>query len=176
MSLADIKPVIDGADDFNVIIEISAKQPGIKYEIDKDSGLLEVDRFMPTAMHYPCDYGFVPNTLSEDGDPVDVLVVCPTPIAPGSLVRCRAIGMLKMEDEKGEDNKILALPIKKACIEYAHIDTMEQVSPVLLESLHHFFENYKGLEKEKWVKIVGWFDKASAGEELESSVARFATA
>lgn len=174
MVLTQIKPAHHIAEDFNVIIEIPANSSAVKYEIDKHSGVLEVDRFMPTSMHYPCDYGFVPNTLSDDGDPVDVLVVTPLPIQAGCLMRCRAIGMLKMQDEKGEDNKILALPIKKICAQMAHMNTMKDLSPVLLESIQHFFENYKGLEVGKWVKITGWAGPQEAAEELRQSIERFA--
>lgn len=173
MVLQHIKPAHHIAEDFNVVIEIPANSSAVKYEIDKDTGILEVDRFMPTSMHYPCDYGFVPNTLSDDGDPVDVLVITPLPIQAGCLMRCRAIGMLKMEDEKGEDNKILALPVKKICAQMAHMDSMDDISPVLLDSIQHFFENYKGLEEGKWVKVVGWTGVDGAEEELRSSIARF---
>ena len=156
MNLSNIKPANHIADDINTIIEIPANSPAVKYEVDKDSGLLLVDRFMPTAMHYPCDYGFVPNTLSEDGDPVDVLVITPLPVQPGAMIRTRAVGILQMEDECGRDNKILALPIKKICSRYTNKNDMSDLSPVLLDSIVHFFEHYKGLEKDKWVKVLGW--------------------
>jgi inorganic pyrophosphatase len=173
MSLDAIPPVNTGIDDFNTVIEIPANSAAVKYEIDKASGLLVVDRFMPTAMHYPCDYGFVPNTLSTDGDPVDVLVISPLPIQPGCLMRTRAVGMLRMTDEHGEDNKILALPIKKICARYVNKDEMSDLSPVLLDSIIHFFEHYKGLEADKWVKVEGWADKDAAKIELQTSIERF---
>lgn len=165
-----------GADipsDFNAIIEIPAGGGEVKYEYDKDAGLIAVDRFMPTSMRYPCNYGFVPSTLAEDGDPVDVLVMTPCPVVPGSLIRVRAIGMLNMADEKGEDSKILAVPIVKACAQFADIQSLEDVSPLLLKSLAHFFEHYKDLEPGKWVKLKGWEDKAAAEKELQASVKRY---
>src|ERR1700722_18368286 len=116
MNLKELSPAKNVPDDINVIIEIPAQAGMIKYEMDKDSGLLSVDRFMPTAMYYPANYGFVPNTLSGDGDPVDVLVITPVPIQAGTLIRVRAIGVLNMEDESGQDRKVLALPIKKICM------------------------------------------------------------
>lgn len=159
--------------DFNVIIEISANGGAIKYEVDKDTGLLHVDRFMPTSMVYPCNYGYVPSTLADDGDPADVLMLSPCPIQPGSVVRGRAIGMLRMMDEAGADNKILAVPIEKACVEFAHIKSMDDLSPVLLDKLLHFFEQYKALESGKWVKTDGWADQAAAEKELQESVDKY---
>ncbi len=173
MGIECIAPAADVATDINAIIEIPAHSPAVKYELDKDSGMLMVDRFMATSMHYPCDYGFVPNTLSTDGDPVDIMVVSPMPLQAGCIMRCRPIGMLRMTDESGEDNKILALPIKKICQHFAHLDKMEDLSPVLLESIEHFFENYKKLEPGKWVKLSGWGGVEEAVEELNSSIARY---
>lgn len=173
MKLENISPAADCAEDINAIIEIPAHSPAVKYEVCKDSGMLAVDRFMATSMHYPCDYGFVPNTLSTDGDPVDIMVVSPMPIQPGVLMRCRAIGMLRMTDESGEDNKVLALPIKKICQHYAHLDSMDDLSPVLLQSIEHFFENYKKLEPGKWVKLNGWGGVDEAVKEIQSSIERF---
>lgn len=159
--------------DFNVIIEISADCMPVKYELDKDSGLLMVDRFMPTAMHYPCNYGFVPSTLSDDGDPVDVLVMTPFPVQPASLMRVRALGMLQMTDESGEDCKVLAVPIEKACSQYAHMKNLSDVPQVTLDSIEHFFEHYKKLEPNKWVKIGEWRDIRAAEEEIKSSISRY---
>ncbi|MDF1797080.1 MAG: inorganic diphosphatase [Coxiellaceae bacterium] len=172
MGIDSISPGSDLANDINAIIEIPAHSPAVKYELDKDSGMLMVDRFMATSMHYPCDYGFVPNTLSADGDPVDIMVVSPMPLQAGCLMRCRAIGMLRMTDESGEDNKVLALPIKKICAHYAHLDTMEDLSPILLESIEHFFENYKKLEPGKWVKLNGWGGVDEAVQEIQTSIER----
>ncbi len=173
MSIDNIDTAAFTADEFTTVVEIPANSAAVKYEVDKDSGLLMVDRFMPTAMHYPCDYGFVPNTLSNDGDPVDVLVISPMPIVPGCIMQTRALGMLHMTDEHGEDNKILALPVKSICKRYINKDVMEDISPVLLESIVHFFEHYKGLEDGKWVKVDGWADKDAAAAELRSSIERF---
>ncbi len=160
-------------EDFNAIIEIPTDQGEVKYEFDKESGLLLVDRFMPTAMFYPCNYGFVPSTLAEDGDPVDVLVITPYPVVPASMLRVRALGILMMTDEKGEDSKILAAPIEKACSQLAHIKSLKDVSPVLLKAIAHFFEHYKDLEPNKWVTVKGWEDKAVAERELLSGVKRY---
>jgi inorganic pyrophosphatase len=159
--------------DINVIIEIAANSKPIKYEVDKDSGLLMVDRFMATAMHYPCNYGFVPNTLSADGDPVDVLVITPHPIQAGAFIRCRAIGVLHMTDEAGDDAKVLAVPIEKVCAEYAHIKELKDISPLVLKSIVHFFEHYKDLEPNKWVKLKGWGDVKAAHEEIQQSISRY---
>lgn len=172
-ALSSLSPGCKIPDDFNVVIEISANGTPIKYEMDKASGLLMVDRFMPTAMHYPCNYGFVPNTLSQDGDPVDVLVMTPFPVQPGSFMRCRAIGVLQMTDESGEDYKVLALPIEKACAHYAHMKTLKDIPATTLNTITHFFENYKKLEAGKWVKIGEWLDKDAATKEINDSIARF---
>ena len=124
MSLDEIKPAQSVPDDLNGIVEIAAHSSSVKYEMDKSSGLLSVDRFMPTSMFYPCNYGFLPNTLAADGDPVDILVVTPAPIQPGSLIRVRALGVLRMKDEAGEDGKILTVPIPKDCSQYSHIQKL----------------------------------------------------
>ena len=159
--------------DFNAIIEIPTDCGAIKYEVDKDSGLLMVDRFMTTSMRYPCNYGYVPSTLADDGDPVDVLVITPHPVVAGSLVRVRPIGILQMTDEAGKDAKILAVPIEKVCRQMAPIKSLKDVSPLLLDSLIHFFEHYKDLEPNKWVKIDGWADKTAAEKELQEGIARY---
>ena len=173
MLLSKIQPYQSLPDDVNVVIEITANSHAVKYEICKDTSLLNVDRFMPTAMHYPCDYGFIPNTLSEDGDPTDVLVITPLPVQPGCVMRVRMIGMLSMEDEHGVDNKLIALPIKKICAQYAHMETLEDISPVLLQSVKHFFQNYKGLEQDKWVKVGDFSGVESAQKEISDSIERF---
>ena len=170
MHLDKIKPFQSNPDDLNVVIEIASDSGSIKYEVDKDSGALCVDRFMPTAMHYPMNYGFLPNTLADDGDPTDVLVYAPEPILPGSLIRARAIGVLNMTDESGEDAKIIALPIPKLCVEYAHINSLEDLPKTLLDRVVHFFERYKDLEEGKWVKISGWGDKAAAQKIIQDSL------
>ncbi|AFJ03594.1 Inorganic pyrophosphatase [Methylophaga frappieri] len=160
-------------DDINVIIEIPSHSDPVKYEVDKETGALFVDRFMNTAMFYPCNYGYVPHTLSDDGDPVDVLVISPYALISGSVVQCRPVGMLKMTDESGEDAKVLAVPHDKM---YDDIKDISDVSERLLSQLAHFFEHYKDLEKNKWVKIDGWENKAAAHQEIMDSVARFKAA
>ena len=160
-------------EDINVIIEIPSHSDPVKYEVDKETGALFVDRFMNTAMFYPCNYGYVPHTLSDDGDPVDVLVISPYALISGSVVQCRPVGMLKMTDESGEDAKVLAVPHDKM---YDHILDISDISERLLEQLAHFFEHYKDLEKNKWVKVDGWKDKQEAMNEINDSVARFKAA
>lgn len=132
-----------------------------------------VDRFMNTAMHYPCNYGYVPHTLSEDGDPVDVLVITPVPLISGSVIQCRPIGMLGMTDESGPDAKILAVPVDQLCTSYRKVKTCDDVQPMLLAQIAHFFEHYKDLEANKWVKIEGWDDMKSAHQEIIDSIERF---
>ena len=157
-------------EDINVIIEIPSHSDPVKYEVDKETGALFVDRFMNTAMFYPCNYGYVPHTLSDDGDPVDVLVMSPYALISGSVVQCRPVGMLKMTDESGEDAKVIAVPHDKM---YDDVKNIEDVSPSLLDQLAHFFEHYKDLEKEKWVKIEGWVGLEEAKAEIMESVKRF---
>lgn len=169
----DLSPARSIPDDINVIIEVPAHAEPVKYEVDKTTGLLEVDRFMPAAMHYPCNYGFVPNTLSDDGDPVDVLVIAPLPVQSGAYVRCRALGMLQMTDESGEDAKIIAVPIKKVCMETASIETLDDIAKIKLDKIVHFFEHYKDLEPNKWVKVNGFLGADAAAQEIEASIERF---
>jgi len=172
MSLLNVPP--GTADKFNVIIEIPANSDPVKYEVDKETGALFVDRFMGTAMHYPCNYGYVPQTLSLDGDPVDVLVLTPFPLVPGSVVPCGAIGVLNMEDESGQDAKVLAVPTEKILPTYAGIKSHGDVDPLILARIQHFFEHYKDLEKGKWVKVTGWADAEAARAEISSGVERLA--
>lgn len=169
----DLSPARSIPDDINVIIEVPAHAEPVKYEVDKGTGLLEVDRFMPAAMHYPCNYGFVPNTLSDDGDPVDVLVIAPLPVQPGAFVRCRALGMLQMTDESGEDAKIIAVPVKKVCMATADIESLDDIAKIKLDSIVHFFEHYKDLEPNKWVKVNGFAGKEAAAKEIQDSIDRF---
>ena len=159
--------------DINVVIEIPAFSPPVKYELDKDTNSLVVDRFMGTCMQYPANYGFVPQTLSEDGDPVDVLVISPHPIVHGAMVKCRPIGVLKMTDESGPDAKILAVPTEKLCPLYKNIKTKDDLPELQLQQIEHFFTRYKDLEPGKWVKIDGWEDKASAEAEIIASIKRY---
>ena len=159
--------------DIQVIIEIPAASEPVKYEFDKETHLMMVDRFMGTCMHYPCNYGFVPSTLSEDGDPVDVLVITPVPLRHGCMIRCRPVGVLKMEDDSGIDAKILAVPHDKLSTLYRHVHELSDLPELLLKQIVHFFEHYKDLEAGKWVKIKGWEDAESARQEIVASIARF---
>lgn len=160
-------------DEFNVIIEIPMSGAPVKYEVDKDTGALFVDRFMATAMFYPTNYGYVPNTLSEDGDPVDVLVVAPHPLISGSVIPCRPVGVLKMTDESGVDAKVLAVPIDKLSNQYRHINEYDDLPENLLHTIEHFFKHYKDLEHGKWVKIDGWDNAEAARQEVMSSIERY---
>jgi inorganic pyrophosphatase len=170
MRLDKVSPGISIPDDINVIVEIPRHADPIKYEVDKETGALFVDRFMSTAMQYPCNYGYVPQTLSDDGDPVDVLVLAPFPLALGSVIRCRPIGVLEMEDEAGMDAKILAVPVDKLTKWYTKVNSYKDIPVEQLDKIAHFFEHYKDLEENKWVKIKGWADKDVALKEIMSSV------
>ena len=158
---------------FNVIIEIPAHSDPIKYEVDKETGTLFVDRFMSTAMHYPCNYGYIPQTLSDDGDPVDVLLITPFPVAMGAVVRSRALGLLKMEDEAGNDSKILAVPVTKVLPTYKHLNEVRDINPDLLAQIKHFFLHYKDLEVGKKVLVKGWSNKQQAESEIKRSCQRY---
>lgn len=160
-------------DSFNVIIEISMHGEPIKYEVDKASGAIFVDRFMNTAMHYPTNYGYVPKTLSGDGDPVDVLVITPVPLPPGVVVKCRPLGVLKMEDEGGVDWKVLAVPTDKILSLYTQWQKPEDLNPMRLKTIEHFFEHYKDLEPGKWVKVQGWEGPESAKKEIMDGIANY---
>ena len=173
MNLDRVTPGQYAPEQINVIIEIPANSDPVKYEVDKKTGAMFVDRFMNTAMYYPCNYGYVPNTLSDDGDPVDVLVITPFPLVSGSVIRCRPIGVLQMEDEAGQDAKLLAVPIDKLCKLYKNAEKPEDVGEQILNQISHFFEHYKDLEEGKWVKIAGWADKEAAYQEILDSVKRF---
>jgi inorganic pyrophosphatase len=173
MSLNDVNSGRDVPNDFNVIIEIPMNADPIKYEVDKDSGAIFVDRFMGTAMHYPCNYGYVPKTMSDDGDPVDVLVITPFALIPGVVVRCRPLGMLKMSDEAGGDAKVLAVPVDKVLPIYSHWQKPEDLNDLRLQQIQHFFEHYKDLEKGKWVKIEGWVGPEEAKLEILNGIAAY---
>lgn len=173
MSLNAVKSGSNLPNEVNVIIEIPAHSDPVKYEVDKESGAMFVDRFMSTCMHYPCNYGYIPHTLSEDGDPVDVLVPTPFPIIPGSVIACRPVGVLMMTDESGPDAKVLAVPIDKLCYDYRGVDSYKELPQMLCDQIKHFFEHYKDLEKTKWVKIDGWQDVDAAKKEIMESIARF---
>jgi len=161
-------------DDVNVIIEIPMNADPVKYEVDKDTGAVFVDRFMLTAMHYPCNYGYIPQTLSEDGDPADVLVVTPFPIQIGAVIRCRPIGVLHMDDESGGDAKLLAVPVDKLYPVYRDIKNAQDLPAEDIARIQHFFEHYKDLEQGKWVKVKGWGDAEAARTEIMQSVDRYA--
>ena len=173
MSLHNVTPGASAPQEFNVIIEIPMNADPIKYEVDHDSGALFVDRFMSTAMHYPCNYGYIPNTLSGDGDPVDVLVITPVPLIPGVVVTCRALGMMQMEDEAGTDNKLLAVPIDKVLSIYSQWQKPEDLNPLRLRTIQHFFEHYKDLEPGKWVKVTGWTGVEAAHKEIVDGISSF---
>jgi inorganic pyrophosphatase len=169
MSLNNVPAGKDLPNDFNVVIEIPMNGDPVKYEVDKESGAIFVDRFMSTAMHYPCNYGYIPQTLSDDGDPVDVLVVTPVPLPIGVVVRCRAVGVLKMNDEAGGDAKLLAVPVDKLLPIYKNVQKPDDLPELLLQQIQHFFEHYKDLEKGKWVKVEGWFGADEAKKEIVAS-------
>ena len=171
MSINDIPAGKNIPDEINVIIEIPANSDPVKYEVDKDTGALMVDRFMATAMFYPCNYGYIPNTLSEDGDPLDVLVPTPYPLINGAVIKCRPVGVLKMEDESGIDAKLIAVPVDKLSVIYREVQQATDLPALLLQQIEHFFEHYKDLEKGKWVKVQGWADAAEAKAEIVKSVA-----
>ena len=159
--------------EINVVIEIPKDADPVKYEVDKASGAIFVDRILSTPMRYPCNYGYVPHTLCGDGDPADVLVILPLPLLPGSVIRCRPVGVLRMSDEAGSDEKLLAVPIDKVFAGYSHIDDIGKVSPHWLERIGHFFEHYKDLEKGKWVKLDGWGGADEARAILGDAISRY---
>ena len=159
--------------DINVVVEIPAGGLPVKYEVDKSSGALFVDRFLHTAMFYPGNYGFIPHTLSDDDDPCDVLIANHVPVIPGCVVRCRPIGALLMEDENGQDEKIIALPIDKLNPYYTDVKSCADLPQILVEQIAHFFQHYKDLEKGKWVKLDGWLDAAAAKKEILDGVTRY---
>lgn len=173
MSLSHVSPGSQLPEQFNVIIEISMNGDPIKYEVDKESGCLFVDRFMNTAMHYPTNYGYIPQTIAGDGDPVDVLVITPVPLPPGVVVPCRALGILKMEDEGGVDGKVLAVPTDKILPLYARWKSLEDLNPTRLQSIAHFFEHYKDLDPGKWVKVLGWDGIEAAHQEILDGLAAY---
>jgi len=173
MSLDKVSPGKNAPDVFNVVIEISMNSDPVKYEVDKESGAVFVDRFLTTAMHYPTNYGYVPQTLSGDGDPVDVLVMTPFPLPPGVVVPCRPIGILMMEDEAGVDGKVLAVPTEKLLPIYSQYQKPEDIHPIILKQISHFFEHYKDLEAGKWVKVTGWEGVDAARKEVADGIANY---
>lgn len=169
MSLGNVKRG-DTPNKFNVIIEIPANAGTIKYEVDKDTQCLTVDRFMKTALQYPANYGYVPETLCGDGDPLDVLVITPEPLIAGCVIEARPVGVLHMSDEAGQDSKLLALPTEKACPILASIQDISDIPQLELDRIKHFFERYKDLDEGKWVKLDGYGNKAEAITEVEESI------
>ncbi|GAN78136.1 inorganic diphosphatase [Acidisphaera rubrifaciens] len=159
-------------EDVNVIIEVPIGGEPIKYELDKAAGTLVVDRFLHTPMRYPGNYGFVPHTLSDDGDPIDVLVANTRPIVPGAVINVRPVGVLRMQDEAGEDEKIIAVPSPKLTKRYLHVANYTDIPLITREQIQHFFEHYKDLEPGKWVKITGWGDADEAKAMIIAAIAR----
>jgi inorganic pyrophosphatase len=170
MNLDRVDSGRDVPNEINVIIEIPAHADPVKYELDKATGAMFVDRFMTTAMRYPCNYGYVPHTLSCDGDPVDVMVVTPVPLISGAVIRCRPVGLLKMTDESGDDAKVLAVPVNTLCRAYKKVEGLAHMPVTLLEQIAHFFEHYKDLEEGKWVRVQGWGEVEDAKKEIMNSV------
>lgn len=158
--------------DIHAVVEIPQGGVPVKYEFDKATGAIFVDRFLHTAMFYPGNYGFIPQTLSEDGDPCDVLVISQVPVVPGAIIRCRPVGALLMEDEAGNDEKVLAVPVDDLHPYYAGIGSYRDLPPVMLEQIAHFFQHYKDLEKGKWVTIVRWVETAEAERIVLEAIAR----
>jgi len=159
-------------DDVNVIIEVAIGGEPIKYELDKGAGTLVVDRFLYTPMRYPGNYGFVPHTLSDDGDPIDVLVANTRPIVPGAVINVRPVGVLKMMDESGGDEKIIAVPSPKLTQRYMKVHNYSDLPAITLEQIRHFFEHYKDLEPGKWVKVQGWGEAAEAKALIMDAIER----
>ena len=159
-------------DDINVIIEVPVGGEPIKYEMDKDAGTLVVDRFLYTPMRYPGNYGFVPHTLSDDGDPIDVLCASTRALVPGCVINCRPIGVLVMEDEAGTDEKVIAVPSQKLTRRYDKVTSYRDLPAITVEQIEHFFAHYKDLEGGKWVKIVEWGDDAMARRFVMEAIER----
>jgi len=170
MNLDRVGPGRNPPEDINVIIEIPLRGDPVKYELDKETGALFVDRFLNTSMFYPCNYGYIPRTLSKDGDPVDVLIATPMPLIHGAVIRCRPVGLLEMTDEAGDDSKILAVPLDSVSKFHHNVNSPEDVQPAFLNLISHFFEHYKDLEPNKWVKVGGWRDSEAAKDEIRASM------
>lgn len=172
MDLSKIAPGKDVPNDINVVIEIP-KGSKVKYEVDKESGAVFVDRIVFTPMAYPAAYGFIPNTLAADGDPIDMLVLIPEAVVPGSVIRARPIGVLKMEDESGMDEKVICVPHDKIHPLYSKIHEVSELPEITRQEIEHFFTHYKDLEKGKWVKIQGWDNQAKACELIETAIKEY---
>jgi inorganic pyrophosphatase len=173
MNLERVTAGKDVPNDFNVIVEIPMNGQPIKYEVDKETGAVFVDRFLYTSMVYPCNYGYIPRTLSGDGDPTDVLVLSPVPLVTGVVIRCRPVGILKMEDEAGDDTKVLAVPLDEVCRIYRDVQTPRDLPQSTLDLISHFFAHYKDLEPKKWIKVLGWHGPEEAKKEILESVSRY---
>jgi inorganic pyrophosphatase len=173
MSINDVPAGDHTPQEFNVVIEIPLNADPVKYEVDKATGAIFVDRFMMTAMHYPANYGYVPQTIADDDDPVDVLVHTPFPLLPGVVVRCRALGVLRMDDEAGGDAKLFAVPTDDICPYFSHWKSIAEVPEVRLKQIQHFFEHYKDLEPGKWVKVLGWAGIDAAHTEILEGIKRY---
>lgn len=173
MNLDRVDAGKNAPEEVNVIIEIPINGEPVKYELDKETGAMFVDRFLNTAMHYPCNYGYIPKTLADDGDPVDVIIATPMPLIHGSVIRCRPIGLLDMTDEAGEDGKVMVVPIDSVSKFEVGIDSYTDVQPAQLDQITHFFEHYKDLEPNKWVRINGWCDAQAAKDEINASIERY---
>lgn len=174
MNVEKIEIGKDAPNQVNVIIEVPMNADPVKYEMDKDSGAIFVDRFVATPMYYPCNYGFVPHTLSDDGDPCDVLVVSDFPVVPGAVISAKPVGVLIMEDEKGMDEKIIAVPGKKLNSQFESAESIDDLPPSLIAKIKHFFEHYKDLEKGKWVKVTGFENAAKARQLIKEGMERVA--
>lgn len=173
MNYLNIPAGKDAPEDIYVVVEIPANSDPIKYEMDEDTNAIMVDRFVATPMFYPANYGFIPNTLADDGDALDVLVITPYPVMPSSVVRCRPIGMLNMTDEAGVDVKLIAVPHSKLTAVYDDVKSCDDLPPLLVKQIEHFFENYKALEPGKWVKIDGWSGADEARAAIVKSIETF---
>ncbi len=173
MSLKSVSAGSRPPDEVNVVIEIPAHSEPVKYEVDKATGAVFVDRFMSTPMFYPCNYGYVPDTLAPDGDPLDVLVVTPFALISGTVVRSRPVGVLNMVDEAGDDSKLLAVPVDGLTPLYAHVKSPQDLPAPLIQQISHFFAHYKDLEPGKWVEIRGWEDAGSAKRQIMKAIEAF---
>ncbi|MEQ8427225.1 MAG: inorganic diphosphatase [Gammaproteobacteria bacterium] len=170
MNLDRVTAGKNAPDEINVIVEIPINGPPVKYELNKETGAMFVDRFLNTSMHYPCNYGYIPKTLAKDGDPVDVIIKTPMSIIPGAVMPCRPVGVLKMTDEAGDDSKILAVPLDSVSKFSRDVQSYEDLKPALLNLITHFFEHYKDLEPNKWVKVDGWYGPEEAKQEIVESM------
>ena len=170
MDVSKIPTGKDAPHDINVVIEIPQGSQ-VKYEVDKESGAVFVDRFLFTPMAYPAAYGFIPGTLADDGDPADALVLAPAPVVPGAVIRCRPIGMLQMEDESGQDEKIICVPHDKTHLQFKDVHAIEDLPAITRAAIEHFFTRYKDLEPGKWVKVTGWAGREAAEEVIRKSIA-----